>query len=68
MDCDGEGGFGWDAIFQPNSADKTFAMMSIEEKNKVLTLVVVDVAHALTALATVSTVYQQCINSVLNGY
>ena len=25
---------GWDAIFQPNSADKTFAKMSTEEKNK----------------------------------
>ena len=34
VDCDGIGGFGWDAIFQPNSANTTFAKMSTEEKNK----------------------------------
>lgn len=29
----GEHGFGWDAIFQPDGSDKTFAEMTIEEKN-----------------------------------
>jgi len=28
----GEGGFGWDSIFQPDGFDKTFAEMSLEEK------------------------------------
>jgi len=31
----GEGGFGWDAIFVPDGAQKTFAQMTAEEKNKV---------------------------------
>ncbi|AEM38567.1 non-canonical purine NTP pyrophosphatase, rdgB/HAM1 family [Pyrolobus fumarii 1A] len=30
----GSGGFGFDPIFQPLGADKTFAEMSIEEKNR----------------------------------
>lgn len=29
----GDQGFGWDPIFQPKGADKTFAEMSLEEKN-----------------------------------
>jgi inosine triphosphate pyrophosphatase len=29
----GENGFGWDAIFQPENFDKTFAEMSDKEKN-----------------------------------
>lgn len=31
----GENGFGWDAIFVPDGSEKTFAEMSIEEKNKI---------------------------------
>jgi non-canonical purine NTP pyrophosphatase (RdgB/HAM1 family) len=31
----GENGFGWDAIFQPDGSDKTYAEMSMEEKNGV---------------------------------
>lgn len=31
----GENGFGWDKIFQPEGFDKTFAEMTMEEKNKV---------------------------------
>lgn len=31
----GENGFGWDAIFQPEGYDKSFAEMEIEEKNKI---------------------------------
>lgn len=31
----GENGFGWDAIFVPNSYDKTFAQMTPEEKNQI---------------------------------
>ena len=31
----GENGFGWDKIFMPNSYEKTFAEMNIEEKNKI---------------------------------
>lgn len=30
----GEGGFGWDSIFKPDSCSKTFAQMSLAEKNK----------------------------------
>ncbi len=30
----GDNGFGWDKIFIPNGSNKTFAEMSIEEKNK----------------------------------
>lgn len=30
----GSRGFGWDPIFQPNGYDKTFAEMSLEDKNK----------------------------------
>ena len=29
----GEGGFGWDAIFQPDGYEKTFGELSTEEKN-----------------------------------
>jgi inosine triphosphate pyrophosphatase len=29
----GDGGFGWDAIFQPEGHDKTFGELSAEEKN-----------------------------------
>ena len=31
----GETNFGWDIIFQPDRFDKTFAEMTIEEKNKI---------------------------------
>jgi XTP/dITP diphosphohydrolase len=31
----GEGGFGYDPIFVPNSYEQTFAEMSTEEKNKI---------------------------------
>lgn len=31
----GENGFGWDHIFQPEGYDKTFAEMTLEEKNKI---------------------------------
>lgn len=31
----GDEGFGWDSIFLPNGHDKTFAEMSLEEKNEV---------------------------------
>lgn len=31
----GEGGFGYDPIFKPDGYDKTFAEMSLEEKNKI---------------------------------
>lgn len=31
----GESGFGWDPIFQPDGYDKTFAEMSAEEKNAI---------------------------------
>ena len=31
----GEGGFGYDPIFQPDGYDCTFAEMSLEEKNKI---------------------------------
>lgn len=31
----GETNFGWDIIFEPNGFDKTFAQMSIEEKNQI---------------------------------
>ena len=31
----GDNGFGWDKIFQPNGRDKTFAEMSLAEKNKI---------------------------------
>jgi non-canonical purine NTP pyrophosphatase (RdgB/HAM1 family) len=31
----GENGFGWDAIFQPVNKDKTFAEMTVEEKNEI---------------------------------
>lgn len=30
----GSGGFGWDPIFVPDTADRTFAEMTLEEKNK----------------------------------
>jgi len=30
----GEFGFGWDSIFQPEGFSKTFAQMTLEEKNK----------------------------------
>ena len=32
----GKSGFGFDPIFQPNGSDKTFAEMTIEEKNRLL--------------------------------
>jgi len=31
----GENGFGWDKIFQPEGFEKTFAEMSMEEKNEI---------------------------------
>lgn len=31
----GESNFGWDAIFQPEGFEKTFAEMTMEEKNKI---------------------------------
>lgn len=31
----GENGFGWDAIFQPEGLNKTFAEMTAEEKNQI---------------------------------
>lgn len=31
----GENGFGWDKIFMPNEFDKTFAEMTLEEKNEI---------------------------------
>ncbi|MFI3266995.1 MAG: RdgB/HAM1 family non-canonical purine NTP pyrophosphatase [Rikenellaceae bacterium] len=31
----GEGGFGYDAIFMPDGYDRSFAQMSIEEKNEI---------------------------------
>jgi XTP/dITP diphosphohydrolase len=31
----GESGFGWDPIFQPEGYNKTFAEMTVEEKNKI---------------------------------
>lgn len=31
----GENGFGWDAIFQPDGRQKTFAEMTLEEKNEI---------------------------------
>lgn len=31
----GEHGFGWDSIFQPDGQQKTFAEMSLEEKNSI---------------------------------
>lgn len=31
----GENGFGWDSIFMPDGAQKTFGQMTAEEKNKV---------------------------------
>ncbi len=31
----GENGFGWDAIFQPTGWTKTFAEMTLEEKNEI---------------------------------
>lgn len=31
----GEGGFGYDTIFQPDGYDQTFAEMGLEEKNKI---------------------------------
>jgi XTP/dITP diphosphohydrolase len=31
----GEGGFGWDPVFIPNGSEKTFAEMTMEEKNKI---------------------------------
>lgn len=31
----GQAGFGWDPIFQPDNFDKTFAEMTLEEKNSV---------------------------------
>jgi len=31
----GKSGFGWDPIFQPDSFDKTFAEMTLKEKNSV---------------------------------
>jgi XTP/dITP diphosphohydrolase len=30
----GSGGFGFDPVFAPEGVDKTFAEMSVEEKNK----------------------------------
>ncbi len=30
----GENGFGWDAIFQPEGCEKTFAQMTMKEKNE----------------------------------
>ncbi len=30
----GENGFGWDAIFQPKGSSKTFAEMTLDEKNE----------------------------------
>ncbi|HEX7017880.1 MAG TPA: non-canonical purine NTP pyrophosphatase [Patescibacteria group bacterium] len=30
----GDRGFGWDNLFQPDGSDKTFAEMSLEEKNQ----------------------------------
>jgi len=33
-DQKGNKGFGYDPVFMPTNADKTFAEMSIEEKNK----------------------------------
>ena len=35
VDPRGDSGFGWDKIFQPNGHDKTFAEMSLAEKNKI---------------------------------
>ena len=31
----GDNAFGWDPIFMPNGYDKTFAEISMEEKNKI---------------------------------
>jgi XTP/dITP diphosphohydrolase len=31
----GEGGFGYDPLFQPDGYDKTFAEMSADEKNRI---------------------------------
>jgi len=31
----GSGGFGYDSIFKPNVSDKTFAELSVKEKNKI---------------------------------
>jgi XTP/dITP diphosphohydrolase len=31
----GEGGFGYDPVFQPNGFDRTFAQLSMEEKNAI---------------------------------
>lgn len=35
VDQKGENGFGWDKIFQPDGYEKTFAEMTIEEKNEI---------------------------------
>lgn len=34
VEARGENGFGWDAIFQPEGYEKTFAEMTMEEKNE----------------------------------
>jgi len=34
-ECSGTGGFGYDPIFQPDGYDKTFAEMSLAEKNQI---------------------------------
>jgi XTP/dITP diphosphohydrolase len=31
----GEGGFGYDPVFQPQGEERTFAMLSIQEKNEI---------------------------------
>ncbi len=31
----GRGGFGYDSIFKPNVSDKTFAELSVKEKNQI---------------------------------
>lgn len=33
IDIDGDGGFGYDPVFIPDGADRTFARMTIEQKN-----------------------------------
>lgn len=33
IDIDGDGGFGYDPVFMPDGADRTFARMTIEQKN-----------------------------------
>lgn len=34
-DCDGEGGFGYDPIFRPDGYSRSFALMSVDEKNAI---------------------------------